>query len=63
MKRGFEEQMAENCPYAPPHPSNGGYWHCSWGLVQIQDLEEFEQRSEGANFLAKLFFYNAAIGP
>ena len=54
MKRRFEEQMAENCPYAPPHPSNGVHWHCSWGLVQIQDLEEFEQRSEGANILANL---------
>ena len=54
MKRGFEEQMAENCPYAPPHSSNVVHWHCSWGLVQIQDLEEFEQRSEGANILANL---------
>ena len=47
MTWGFEEHMAENYPYVLPQ-------HCSWGLVQIQDLEDFEQRSEGANILANL---------
>ena len=46
MTWGFEEHMAENYPYVLPQ-------HCSWGLVQIQDFEEFEPWSKGAKFFGQ----------